>query len=62
RRVGTTKTYIAFRNRLWKVPQAFAGERLAIRPRLPDGCFAICCGAHEIAALDLNSPDSLQSL
>jgi transposase InsO family protein len=54
--VGTTKAYVSFRNRLWKVPEAFRGEMLAIRPRLPDGCFAICFGAHEIAAIDLNSP------
>lgn len=56
RRVGTTKAYVAFRNRFWKVPEAFLGETLAIRPRLPDGRFAICCGAHEIASLDLNEP------
>lgn len=56
RRVGTTKAYISFRNRLWKVPDAFTGELLAIRPRLPDGCFAICFGAHEIASIDFNNP------
>jgi transposase InsO family protein len=54
RRVGTTKAYLSFHNRLWKVPDAFRGETLAIRPRLPDGCF----GAHEIAALNLNDPDN----
>jgi hypothetical protein len=32
RTVGTTKTYIGFKGRLWKVPQAFRGERVAIRP------------------------------
>jgi len=58
RRVGTTKAYVSFHNRLWKVPEAFRGEALAIRPRLPDGCFAICFGAHEIASLDLNTPDN----
>jgi Integrase core domain len=58
RRVGTTKAYVSFRNRIWKVPEAFRGETLAIRPRLPDGCFAICFGAHEIASIDLNSLDS----
>jgi transposase InsO family protein len=56
RRVGSTKAYISFHNRVWKVPEAFRGETLAIRPRLPDGCFAICFGAHQIAAIDLNSP------
>jgi transposase InsO family protein len=57
RRVGTTKAYVSFRNRLWKVPEAFAGELLAIRPRVPDGRFAICFGAHQIASLDLNNPE-----
>ena len=37
RRVGTTKAYVSFRNRLWKVPEAFRGEcspsaRAARRP------------------------------
>lgn len=59
RRVGTTKAYVSFRNRLWKVPEAFAGELLAIRPRLPDGHFAICFGAHEIATINLKSPGTL---
>ena len=60
RRVGTTKAYVSFRNRRWKVPEAFRGETLAIRPRLPDGCFAICFGAHEIASIDLNIPDNTE--
>ena len=32
RRVSTTKAYVSFKGCLWKVPQAFRGERLAIRP------------------------------
>jgi hypothetical protein len=40
------------------VPEAFRGKTLAIRPRRPDGHFAICFGAHEIAAYDLNTPDT----
>jgi transposase InsO family protein len=59
RRVGTTKAYVAFRNRSWKVPEAFLGETLAIRPRLPDGRFAICFGAHEIASIDLNDHETV---
>jgi transposase InsO family protein len=54
RRVGATKAYVAFRNRLWKVPDAFCGETLAIRPHRHDGCFAICFGANIIATIDLN--------
>lgn len=62
RRVGTTKAYISFRNRLWKVPEAFTGELLAIRPRQPDGRFAICFGAHEIATINLHCPESSETL
>lgn len=62
RRVGTTKAYVSFRNRLWKVPEAFRGETLAIRPRLPDGRFAICFGAHEIAVIDLKGAEDTEAL
>jgi transposase InsO family protein len=56
RRVGTSKAYVAFNGRAWKVPQAFAGETLAIRPRLPLGSYAICFGATQIATIDLKQP------
>src|SRR3546814_7772938 len=36
-RIGTTKSYISFKARLWSVPQAFIDETLAIRPRSVDG-------------------------
>ncbi len=62
RRVGTTKAYLSFRNRHWKVPDAFRGETLAIRPRLPDGCFNICFGAREIASINLNSPETTETV
>lgn len=62
RRVGTTKAYVSFRNRIWKVPEAFRGETLAIRPRLPDGCFAICFGAYEIASINLNSSEHSETV
>jgi transposase InsO family protein len=51
--VSTTKDYVSFKGRLWKVPQAFRGERVAIRPRSPDGHYAVCFGAREIASIDL---------
>lgn len=54
--VGTTKAYVSFKGRLWRVPQAFCGERVAIRPRGPDGCYVICFGAREIAGIDLAIP------
>ncbi len=53
RRVGTSKAYISFKGELWRVPQAFKGETVAVRPRLPDGCFDVCFGAHVIARIDL---------
>ena len=51
--VGTTKAYISFKGRLWKVPQAFQGERLAIRPLAADGQFGVFFGASQIANIDL---------
>jgi transposase InsO family protein len=56
RRVGTTKAYISFKGRLWKVPEAFCGEQLAIRPRQACGQYSVCFGAHEIATIDLTQP------
>jgi len=53
RRVGTTKAYISFKGRLWKVPEAFCGEQLAIRPRQTDGHYSVCFGAHQVASIDL---------
>jgi transposase InsO family protein len=53
--VSTTKDYVSFKGQPWKVPQAFRGERVAIRPRAPDGHYAICFGAREIASIDLTS-------
>lgn len=55
RTVGTTKAYVSFKNKLWKVPQAFRGERVAIRPRSPDGNYVVCFGAREIAQINLTS-------
>jgi transposase InsO family protein len=57
RTVPRSKDYISFKGRLWKVPQAFRGERLAIRPRGKDGHYAICFAAHPIATIDLTKPN-----
>jgi hypothetical protein len=51
--VPTTKDYISFRGRRFKVPQAFRGERLAVRPRNIDGLFGIFFAANQIATIDL---------
>jgi transposase InsO family protein len=55
RRVGTTKGYISFKGRLWRVPEAFCGECLAIRPLPIEGRYSLCFGAHQIATLDLTA-------
>ena len=57
--VGTTKAYISFKGRLWKVPEAFCGETVAIRPRAADGQFGIFFAAHQIATIDLTQPKSV---
>jgi transposase InsO family protein len=54
--VGASKAYVSFKGRLWKVPQAFCGERLAIRPRGPDGQYSVCFGAREVATISLTNP------
>jgi putative transposase len=53
RTVPLSKAYISFKGRLWKVPQAFRGERVAIRPLTVDGQWGIFFAAHQIATIDL---------
>jgi len=55
RAVPTTKDYISFKGRPWKVPQAFRGERVAIRPLTIDGHYGVFFAAHQIATIDLTS-------
>jgi len=55
RSVSTTKAYVSFKGKLWKVPQAFCGERLAIRPLSTDGRYGVFFAAHQIASIDLTS-------
>lgn len=55
RKVGTTKSYVSFKGRLWPVPQAFQGERVAIRPRKQEGLHGVFFGATQIATIDLNA-------
>lgn len=55
RAVSTTKAYVSFKGRLWKVPQAFRGERLAIRPLNTDGRYGVFFAAHQIATIDLTN-------
>ena len=62
RRVGTTKAYVSFKGRLWKVPEAFCGETLAIRPRGIDGKYGVFFGAYEIANIDLTDTQCVGDL
>ena len=56
RTVSTTKAYIRFKGRLWRVPKAFCGERVAIRPLDQDGRFGVFFASHQLAVIDLTSP------
>ena len=59
RLVPKTKDYISFKGRPWKVPQAFRGERVAVRPLSQDGRFGIFFAAHQIAIIDLTNPKTV---
>jgi hypothetical protein len=59
RLVPATKDYIRYRGRLWLVPRAFRGERVAIRPLSKDGRFGIFFAAHQIATIDLTGSKSV---
>jgi transposase InsO family protein len=56
RRVPLSKDYIAFKGRLWKVPGAFRGETLAIRPLDRDGTYGVFFAANHVATIDLTKP------
>lgn len=62
RRVPLTKDYIAFKGRLWKVPGAFRGETLAIRPFDRDGRYGVFFAANHVATIDLTKPKSVGHL
>lgn len=57
RTVPSSKDYISFKGRLWNVPRAFRGERVAIRPRGADGHYGIFFGSREIAQIELAKPE-----
>jgi transposase InsO family protein len=59
RSVSSTKAYVSFKGRHWKVPQAFCGERLAIRPLSVDGQFGVFFAAHRVATIDLTGRESV---
>ena len=57
RTVARTKSYFAFKGRMWKVPQAFQGERVAIRPTEKDATYGVFFGAHKITEINLKNVD-----
>jgi transposase InsO family protein len=59
RTVSATKAYVSFKGRLWKVPQAFCGERLAIRPMASGNKYGIFFAAHQVATIDLTGGKSV---
>jgi transposase InsO family protein len=59
RTVPLTKDYIRFKGGLWKVPQAFRGERVAIRPLTTDGQYGIFFAAHQIAKINLTNKECI---
>jgi transposase InsO family protein len=54
RTVGATKGYISFRGRPRRVPDAFQGERVAVRPLESEGHYGVFFGARQIASFDLH--------
>jgi len=55
RRASQLKANLRFGKQRWRVPEAFRGELLAIRPLATDGTFGIYFGAHQIASIDLRT-------
>jgi transposase InsO family protein len=59
RSVPASKDYISFKGKLWKVPEAFHGERVAIRPRGRDGNYGVFFASHQIATINLTKPKTV---
>jgi hypothetical protein len=62
RTVSSTRYYIAFKGRMWKVPQAFARERLAVRPLNRDGHYGIFFASWQIATIDLTAGQTVSDV
>ena len=58
RKVPKQQPKITFKGRTWRVPKAFQGEHLALRPSETDGQYDVCFGAIPIATIDLNKGQS----
>ena len=53
---------IGFAGKRWRVPRAFRGQRLAIRPRDRDGHYGIFFGSREVTEIDLTRPKSVSDV
>jgi hypothetical protein len=53
---------IDFKGRRWRVPKAFRGERLAIRPLDSDGHYGIFFGSRKVAEIDLTGTKSVSDV
>ena len=62
RTVPKSKDYISFKGRPWKVPQAFRGERVAIRPLNTDGQYGVFFASRRIATIDLTSDQTVSDV
>lgn len=60
RKVPRGQPKISFKGRMWRVPKAFQGEHLALRPTEKDGVYDVCFGAITIAKLDLRKDHASQ--
>lgn len=50
---------ISFKGRSWRVPRAFRGEYLAIRPSATDGQYGVFFGSWQVATIDLTRSKSV---
>jgi transposase InsO family protein len=56
RTVSSTKAYVSFKGQLYKVPQAFRRERVAIRQLATDGRHGVFFASRQVATIDLTKP------
>jgi transposase InsO family protein len=61
RRVSDDR-YVSFKNKPWRVPKAFRGERLAIRPKDRDGHYGVFFGSRQVAEIDLTGSQSVSDV
>lgn len=54
--------YVSFKSKRWRVPKAFRGERLAIRPKDRDGHYGIFFGSRQVGEIDLTSNKSVSDV